>query len=68
MSKIVRTPGEKSLKQHDNLTILLTRSPTDHSENKKLQFIAGDSLIVHVQGWALWASDKLVVVKSFLGV
>ena len=34
---------------------------------KKLVFIAGDSIIQHVQGWDLSMNDKHVAVKSFSG-
>ena len=34
---------------------------------KKLVFIAGDSIIQHVQGWDLSTNDKHVAVKSFSG-
>ena len=40
---------------------------TDHTGKKKLVFIAGDSIIQHVQGWKLSTSDKHVAVKSFSG-
>lgn len=43
-----------------------TRS-TDHMAKKKLVFIAGDSIIQHVQGWDLSTNDKHVAVKSFSG-
>ena len=33
----------------------------------KLVFIAGDSIIQHVQGWDLSTNDKDVAVKSFSG-
>ena len=43
-------------------------NPTiDHTGKKKLVFIAGDSIIQHVQGWKLSTSDKHVAVKSFSG-
>ena len=34
---------------------------------KQLVFIAGDSIIRHVQGWDLSTNDKHVAVKSFSG-
>ena len=34
---------------------------------KKIVFIAGDSIIQHVQGWDLSTNDKHVAVKSFSG-
>ena len=40
---------------------------TDDTGKKKLVFIAGDSIIQHVQGWKLSTSDKHVAVKSFSG-
>ena len=40
---------------------------TDHMAKKKLVFIAGDSIIRHVQGWDLSTNDRHVVVKSFSG-
>ena len=36
-------------------------------DKKKLVFIAGDSIIQHVQGWDLSTNDKHVAVKSFSG-
>ena len=40
---------------------------TDHTGKKKLVFIAGHSIIQHVQVWKLSTSDKHVAVKSFSG-
>ena len=35
--------------------------------DKKLVYIAGDSIIQHIQGWNLSTSDRHVAVKSFSG-
>ena len=46
---------------------LKANQKTDHAAKKKLVFIAGDSMIQHVQGWDLSTNDKHVAVKSFSG-
>ena len=46
---------------------LYANHKTDHAAKKKLVFIAGDSMIQHVQGWDLSTNDKHVAVKSFSG-
>ena len=76
-----RPPIEQNQSSHQNRETLnaaqQTQNPsfsvsggtpsTDHMAKRKLVFIAGDSIIQHVQSWDLSTNDKHVAVKSFSG-
>ena len=50
-----------------SISVFCENPSTDHMAKKKLVFLAGDSIIQHVQGWDLSTNDKHVTVKSFAG-
>ena len=53
--------------QNPSISVCCENPSTYHMAKKKLVFIAGDSIIQHVQGWDLSRNDKHVAVKSFSG-
>ena len=61
------TPNAAQQTQNPSFSVSGGTPSTDHMAKKKLVFIAGDSIIQHVQGWDLSMNDKHVAVKSFSG-
>ena len=61
------TPNAAQQIQNPSFLVSCGTPSTDHMAKKKLVFIAGDSIIQHVQGWDLSTNDKHVAVKSFSG-
>ena len=61
------TPNAAQQTQNPSISVSSGNPSTDHMRKKKLVFIAGDSIIQHVQGWDLSTNDKHVAVKSFSG-
>ena len=61
------TPNVAQQIQNPSLSVSGGTPSTDHIAKKKLVFIAGDSIIEHVQGWDLSTNDRHVAVKSFSG-
>ena len=53
--------------QNPSFSVSCGNPSPDHKGKKKLVFIAGDSIIQHVQGWDLSTNDKHVAVKYFSG-
>ena len=62
-----RTSNAAPQIQNPSISVSCENPSTDHMAKKKLVFIAGDSIIQHVQGWDLSTNDKHVAVKSFSG-
>ena len=62
-----RTSNAAPQIQNPSISVSCENPSTDHMAKKKLVFIAGDSIIQHVQGWDLSTNDKHVAVKSFAG-
>ena len=61
------TPNAAQQTQNPSFSVSGGTPSTDHMAKKKLAFIAGDSIIQHVQSWDLSTNDKHVAVKSFSG-
>ena len=61
------TPNAAQQTQNPSFSVSGGTPSPDHMAKKKLVFIAGDSIIQHVQGWDLSTNDKHVAVKSFSG-
>ena len=61
------TPNAAQQIQNPSFLVSCGTPSTDHMAKKKLVFIAGDSIIQHVQGWDLSTNDKDIGVKSFSG-
>ena len=62
-----RSNGTNPVNPNPENPSLATPSSGNRSENKKLVYITGDSIIQHVQGWSLSTNVRHVAVKSFSG-